>query len=441
MKKNHHITRIQLIFGFSLIFLIANACSKNSGNTQTVPPVDTVLTNHQHLDQLYVPVVFSDGTHAAGVFIYSQYPDYHPVEASGEGYTCVDDVSRAALFYLRSPGLKNDTAIQSKLFNLIQFMLEMQAPSGYFYNFLQQGSSINMFGTTSVATPNWWSWRALQSLTEAYPVVKGMNAALAVKMDAAIQKLISAIKSDMIPLPETTEVVSGVTIPQWLPAGSGTDQAATMILGLINYSTQNPDSVLISYVRKLADGLVLMQLGDSVTYPYDMILSWQNTWHAYGSDQALALLQAGVYLNDSHYVKAGIQEINNLFPWILKNNFKSSVIVNTVNGVTSQVSGNNYDQIAYGFRPLISAAAKAFQLTGDGKYADLAGQLAAWFMGANDASAQMYNPANGVCFDGISAGNSVNKNSGAESTIEVLLSFQIVEANAEIKTALNKYKK
>lgn len=441
MKKYHHITRIQLILGFSLIFLIANACSKNKGSSQTIPPADTVLTNHQHLDQLYVPVVFSDGTHAAGVYIYSQYPDYHPVEASGEGYTCVDDVSRAALFYLRSPGLKNDTAIQSKLFNLVQFMLEMQAPSGYFYNFLQQGSAINMFGPTSVATPNWWSWRALQSLTEAYPVVKGMNAALAAKMNTGIQNLISAIKTDMIPLPETTEVVNGITIPQWLPVGSGTDQAATMILGLINYSTQNPDSVLTSYIRKLADGLVLMQLGDSVTYPYDMILSWQNTWHAYGSDQALALLQAGVYLNDSLYVNAGIQTINNLFHWILNNNYKSSVILNKANGITSQVSGNNYDQIAYGFRPLISAASKAFQLTGEMKYADLAGQLAAWFLGANDASAQMYNPANGICFDGISSGNSINKNSGAESTIESLLSFQIVEANPEIKSALNKYKK
>jgi hypothetical protein len=53
----------------------------------------------------------------------------------------------------------------------------------------------------------------------------------------------------------------------------------------------------------------------------------------------------------------------------------------------------------------------------------------------------MYNPANGICFDGISSGNSINKNSGAESTIESLLSFQIVEAIPEIKTALNKYKR
>jgi hypothetical protein len=441
MKLNHHIPRIRLIIGFSLFFLIGNACSKSNGSSTTTPPVDTALVNHQHLDQLYTPVVFSDGTHAAGVFIYSQYPDYHPVEATGEGYTCVDDVSRAALFYLRSPSLKNDTTVQAKLFNLVGFMLEMQAPSGYFYNFLQQGSSINMFGPTSVATPNWWSWRALQSLSEAYPVIKGMNADLAVKINTSLQKLVSVIKSDMIPLPKTTEVVNGITIPQWLPAGSGTDQAATLMLGLINYSIQNPDSVLVAYIRKLADGLVLMQLGDSVTYPYDMILSWQNTWHAYGSDQALALLQAGVYLNDSLYINTGFQTINNLFAWVLKNNFKSSVVLNKVNGVTGQVSGNNYDQIAYGFRPLISAASKAFQLTGEAKYADLAGQLAAWFLGANDASAQMYNPANGICFDGISSGNSINKNSGAESTIESLLSFQIVEAIPEIKTALNKYKR
>ena len=441
MKQNSPSASIWSIIVFIFLIILAPACSKNKNSPVVVPPPDEGLVNEQHLDHLYVPVIFSDGTKAGGIYVYSEYPDYHLVEASGEGYTCVDDVSRAALFYLRSPGLKSDTSKQAKLFSLMEFLLMMQSPSGYFYNFLQTGGSINMVGPTSIAQPNWWSWRALQSLSESLPVIRGINAALADKISLSIQHLILAIESDIIPLPETTEVINGITIPAWLPEGSGTDQSATLMLGLIDYSMQYTDTVIIAFIRKLADGIMLMQQGDSVTYPYSMILSWQNQWHAYGSDQAYALLCAGDFLHDKLYQNAALNTVNNFFPRVLQNNYKSSVIISRSGGITTQISANNYDQIAYGFRPMIFATAKAFQLTGQPQYSDLAGKLSAWFLSANDASAQIYDPLTGICFDAISAGNQVNKNSGAESTIEALLSFQIVESIPEIKTALNKYKR
>src|ERR1700730_7339611 len=155
------------------MFIIA--CTKKTNSNPIPIPTDSGLVNTSHLDHLYTPVTFPDGTHAAGIYIYSQYPDYHPVEASGEGYTCVDDVSRAALVYLRSSKFSSDTATQSKLYNLLQFILEMQSANGYFYNFLFTNNSINTAGPTSINNPNWWSWRALQTLTEAAPVIKTKN--------------------------------------------------------------------------------------------------------------------------------------------------------------------------------------------------------------------------------------------------------------------------
>ena len=47
----------------------------------------------------------------------------------------------------------------------------------------------------------------------------------------------------------------------------------------------------------------------------------------------------------------------------------------------------------------------------------------------------------GVCFDGISSPTSVNQNSGAESTIEALLTIQKVEAYPALDAALKKYSK
>jgi hypothetical protein len=119
----------------------------------------------------------------------------------------------------------------------------MQSSNGYFYNFLFTGNSINTAGPTSVNTPNWWSWRALQTLTEAGPLIKNINAPLYNKVVAAVSLLVTRIKSDMAGLPQTTTIVEGITIPEWLPAGSGTDQSALLILGLVNYCSTTNDSL------------------------------------------------------------------------------------------------------------------------------------------------------------------------------------------------------
>ncbi|MDQ2718890.1 MAG: hypothetical protein M3Z26_03900 [Bacteroidota bacterium] len=420
---------------------MAVTCNKQSSPNHATPPKDTSLVNLTHLNYLYVPVTFSTGTNAAGIFIYADAPDYHLVGADGEGFTCVDDVSRAAQVYLRSAKFSTDTSVQNKTYNLINFILEMQSPNGYFYNFLSPGNTINTNGPTSINNANWWSWRALYTLSEGSPLIRIKNATLADKMDNAIKTLITKIKTDLVPLPQTTKTVNGITVPQWLPAGSGTDQAAIMILGLIPYCTINNDAVLNSYVKSLADGIVLMQQGDAAHFPYSCILSWENTWHAYGCDQAYALMKAGSFLNDTSYTAKGMAEVDNFYPWLLQNGMKSSFVVgNNGNGITL-TSELDYEQIAYGIRPMISAAVEAYRLTSQEKYADLAGHLAAWFFGANDANKTMYSISTGRCFDGINSPSDVNLNSGAESTIEALLAMEMVEKYPAVKAALNKYKK
>jgi len=353
----------------------------------------------------------------------------------------VDDVSRAVLVYLRNSRFSTDTSIQSKAFKLINFLLEMQSSNGYFYNFLLAANQINRTGPTSINNPQWWSWRALQALTEGSPLVKIHNAALAVKMNNAVDKLVTALKRDMVNLPQTTKVVSGITVPQWLPAGSGTDQASLLILGLIPYCTNTNDAIMTAYVKKLADGIALMQLGDATSYSYKALLSWENTWHAYGNDQAYALLKAGAFLNDSGYTSKGLAEIDNFYPALLKNGFKSSFVA-AASGTSVQLSNEKgYDQIAYGIRPMVFASIEAYRITNQDKYADIAGHLFAWFLGANDAGKTMYSVTTGRCYDAISSPTNVNINSGAESTIEALLTMERVEGYPAVKAALNKYKK
>jgi hypothetical protein len=433
---------IQVILCLCAVSCMALTCKKQQAENINIPPQnDTSLVNTAHLDYLYTPVTFSDGTRSAGIYIYAEAPDYHLTGANGEGYTCVDDVARAVLVYVRSPKFLTDTSIQNKAYYLVEFILEMQSPNGYFYNFLLQGNQINTTGPTSINDPEWWSWRALHALTEAGPVIKNKKPGLSGKMDQAINKLITRIKSDLVNIAQTTKVISGITVPQWLPAGSGTDQAAILILALIPYCTANNDELLTAYIKKLADGIVLMQQGDPVHFPYGAFLSWENTWHAYACDQAYALMKAGAFLNDQQYVLKALIEIDNFYPWLLQNGFKSSFAVTNDGTQIQLITEKSFEQIAYGISPMVFAAAEAFKVTGQQKYADIAGHLAAWFLGANDANKEMYSLNTGLCYDAINSSTVINLNSGAESTIEALLAMQEVESYPAIRTALNKYKK
>jgi len=66
-------------------------------------------------------------------------------------------------------------------------------------------------------------------------------------------------------------------------------------------------------------------------------------------------------------------------------------------------------------------------VTGEEKYLKRAEKIATWFTGKNIANQQMYDQATGRCFDGIVSETKVNMNSGAESTIEALLSLQVFD--------------
>ena len=399
---------------------------------------DTSFINTAHLDALTVPIIFSNGNTAAGLYIYTNAPTYTPVYADNEGYTCVDDVARAVLFYVRSKSFPVDTAYQTKGFNLIKFVLNMQSANGYFYNFLQTGNVINTSGITSNNGANWWSWRALQALTEAVTAVRPLNQQLAAEMDLAISKIVTKIKTDLVPVPQTMISVGGLSLPGWLPQGA--DAAATLVLALIPYCRATNDAEISAFIRKLADGIVLMQQGDAAHFPYFCILSSQNTWHAYGCDQAHALFQAASFLNEPSYKSVALAEVDNFYTWLSQSGYKNSFTLEKSGDVLTPVNMREYEQIAYGIRPMVFGALDAYDATGDQKYANLATNLAAWFFGKNPASTKMYDLSTGLCYDGISGPSDVNRNAGAESVIEALLTMQRVHNYPGIKAMLDMYR-
>ena len=424
------------------ILLLAFSCRKEQPAAQTpAPATSTRYVNLSHLDRLYQPIkLASSGVEVGTVGIYSEAPDYHLVTDADEGFTCVDDVSRAALLLLREPDLATSPEKQTMLRAMTEFVLQLQSANGYFYNFLWPDRTINKTGPTSVDQANFWSWRALWLLTEAYPYYQKADATLAVRMQTAIQKLVTNMLRDFGSQPKTYNFIKGIQVPKWLPFGSGTDQAAIMLLCLNNIYQQTPSADILKLIDQLGDGIVAMQYGDAGKFPYGAILSFENNWHAYASDQSYALLRVGKALNKPDWITVARREIDNFYPYLIQQGFLESFEVEQAGSEVKAVRTSRFSQIAYGIRPMIWAALEAYDQTKDAKYADLAGQLASWFLGKNVAGIPMYDRASGRGYDGIGASGQVNRNAGAESTIESLWAFQRVEQYPEAIKAVEKYK-
>lgn len=88
---------------------------------------------------------------------------------------------------------------------------------------------------------------------------------------------------------------------------------------------------------------------------------------------------------------------------------------------------------------MIWATIELYKINNEAKYLAQAAQLLTWYVGNNPPKKKMYNKSNGICFDGISSSTNVNKNSGAESTIEALWAFQLAEKHPDVLVEVKKY--
>jgi len=390
--------------------------------------------NTAHLDYLYEDIEVN-GIEMAIIHIYSNYPDYKYIDDDDEGTACIDDAARAAIFYLNNFNFSHDSQNLTKNKKLLEFVIYLQSESGYFYNFIWPDHSINKDFKTSVAEPNWWSWRALWALTESYPYYKDSDLVFAEKMRISIDKLISAVKMQ-IPENITLENINGLEIPTYLPYKHASDQASILLIGLLNYYNQMDDKIIYDYIKILTKGIMQMQISDANSPAFGVFLSWETLWHAWGNNQAYALLKSYQLIKDDKILQSALKELNNYYPLLLENGFDNSFTVSKMNDNILVEDYTKYPQIAYNIRPMVFALIEAYKITNDEKYAQLAGKIGRWFIGNNPVGATMYNEKTGLVFDGIESEEKINMNSGAESTIEALLSILKIKNN---KSALKAY--
>jgi len=421
---------IQKILLILFLSFILYSCNKEKAEEFT-------LINTAHLDHLYEEISFNNRP-AAIIHIYAEYPDYKHTEAAGEGIACIDDIARAAVFYLRHYKYADEAASLLKAERLLNFILGMQTDNGFFYNFIDKNLQSNKTHINSKARADWWTWRALWALTEALPYFHNNNPEYAQEIEAGIKKTLNAI-SDFERLYLEKTNYEGFVFPTWLPAQYAADQAAVLIKALVPYQqfSFNPEAEKI--IHMMADGMILMQAGDSVHFPFNAFMSWKNIWHAYGNSQSDALLEAGQAFNSAKYNAAALNEIKDFYPYLMKSGYLNYFKLKHENDSLILAEKKRFEQIAYGIRPMVFASLGAYKLIGKEFYAGQAAEIACWLLGKNITGKALYDPQSGRCYDGINGEDKINLNSGAESTIEALLTILEIEKNALTKHMVHDY--
>lgn len=411
----------------SLIALALFACAPLPPSPSPTPPPPASYVAPQvslaHFDHLFAEAVV-EGERVGVLNIYSEAPDFRYAIEPNEGYACVDDVARGMVLLATEQRLSPKRMHQLEL--MTKFILQMQASNGYFHNFIWAGGRINREYRTSLAELNWWSLRALWGLEAALQHLP-KDSPLAARARDAADRLVVNLKRDLKENVEEPSQVEGITVSRALPFGSGADAAATALLGLLPYYQRTQDKGTRALAERVGGALLQMQKGDAANFPHGAYLSWRNQWHGWGNAQAYALLRAGAQLNRPDFISSALIEVDHFYPYLLQNGMLASFSLRRSSTGTEAVDVQRFPQIAYGLSPMILASMEAYRVTGDVKYRETAQRLGTWFSGGNAPAIRMYDPASGRVKDGIISSQAANPNSGAESTIEGLLSLLALE--------------
>lgn len=393
--------------------------------TQSEEKKETI--NLSHLDSLNEEITI-DGRDMLITHIYSEYPDYKWVDASGEGIACVDDVARAAIVFLTDfESNRNETSLE-KAKKLLNFVMYMQAEDGEFYNFIYEDLTINKDGPTSKKSFDWWAARGMWALGYGYKIFENIDSEYASQLEEHFLLGNEALQAQINEDYGQYKMIHGIAVPEWI---TGYDAMSNALLGLSEYYSATPNHIVKDSMLKLGEGLSDYQYGDFDKYPFNAHLGWDGSstlWHAWGSSQSFALAKAGKVLKKQEWIQSARDEADHLFTHLL------------VTGMIKEMAPTptNDEQIAYGVNMIVQGFLEVYKATHDKKYASYAGLAGSWFTGNNDANIAMYDPETGRGFDGINGINGkVNLNSGAESTIEAILALQAIKENPLANQYLN----
>ena len=354
----------------------------------------------------------------------------------GQGAYNSDDIARAAVVYLRDWKQTGSATSRASAYELLRSVAYLQTSSGpnagNVVLWMQPDGTLNPspepveLPDPSDSGESYWLARSLWAFGEGYAAFAADDPEFAAFLQQRLQLGVGALERDSLSRYGQYADADGVKVPAWLIV-DGADASAEAVLGLAAYSAAVPgDAAARSALAELAEGIAKMGAGDTRTWPYGAILPWaqsRSMWHAWSSQMPAALAEASTVLGDAGLLAPAIADSAGFVPTLL-----------TAGGPDNAWYPTPIErvQIAYGADSRLQSLLAVADAANRPGFSDLAGMMGAWYFGMNKAGEPVYDPATGVTYDGVQADGSINRNSGAESTIHGLLSMIALDAHPEV---------
>lgn len=413
----HCITAWRQGFGV-LVFLMCapvSGCNRDRDIVATEKAAAPLAVRLDYLRHLGLDAMVN-GRPVRVVSLYADAPDYRPRGSPArdgyEGIASVDDAARAAVVYLRAYESTGEIRARDDALGLLAFVAAMEQGDGEFVNFIDAKGHPNLTAPSSRKSMSYWAARSLWALAEAVRVLGPADSARLRTLRPTLDRTVARTKREI----EAGRLIGG--------SATATSEA---LLGLLALQRAEPSPPIASLAASTATLLIPLAAGATDTAPWGARVDGPDAaWHAWGARSTEALAEAAVVLNRPDFAKAARQEADALFTHFL-------LAGQVASSVSRDGTAGWYPQIAYGVGPIVEGYLALAEATGEARYARLAGLAAGWFVGANPAGVQMYDEKTGRTFDGIDGASAakVNRNAGAESTIEALLALQRVTNNPE----------
>ncbi len=358
----------------------------------------------------------------------------------GQGAFNADDISRAAVVYLRDGAqTRGDSSRQAssreharQLLRALTYLQTATGPNAGNVVLwmqpdgrLQPSASPKELPDPSDSGPSFWLSRTIWALGEGYAAFRESDPAFARFLADRLDLAIGALDRQVLTKYGRYLDIDGRRTPAWLVV-DGADASAEAVLGLTAYVEAGGSSQARRALSQLAEGIAALQGGTARAWPFGGVESWalsQSTWHAWASQMPAALAGASRALHDPKLAQAAATDSGTFDPWLLTSGGPDNGRMPTPSDTT---------QIAYGIDSRVQSLVATARVSGSDGPKRLAGITAAWFFGANRAGTPAYDPATGVTIDGISGTGVVNHNSGAESTIHGLLTMLALDADPDM---------
>ncbi len=362
----------------------------------------------------------------------------------GQGAFNTDDLTRAAVVYLRDWSNTGNADSKKRAYELLRGVTYMQTTAGpnagNVVLWMQPDGSLNP-SPVPVETPDpsdsdesYWVARSVWALGEGYEAFADEDPAFAAFLEGRMDLALTALERASLSRYGQFDVADGVRVPAWLIV-DGSDATAEAVLGLAAYVRSAPSGSVSDRaevaLERYAEGIATMSAGDATNWPFGSIVQFTHSrslWHAWSSQMPAGLGQAVDVLSspDPALLEAALMDAAVFTPYLLTS-------TGPINGW--QPAPTDLTQIAYGVDSRLQSLLTLADVANRPGLQLVAAMTAAWYFGANRAGTPMYDPATGVTFDGLNTDNVVNQNSGAESTIHGLLSMIALDAHPEVAAA------